>query len=64
MIGSIRSVSQILSYEVSFILIILVLIILRERYSFLDIYIIYYLVFRVCGGVLGLTLLFIFKDLI
>lgn len=35
-IGSIRSVSQILSYEVRFILIILVLIIIRERYSFLD----------------------------
>lgn len=35
-IGSIRSVSQILSYEVRFILIILILIILRERYSFVD----------------------------
>ncbi|KAL6418433.1 hypothetical protein ACFW04_012097 [Cataglyphis niger] len=55
-IGSIRSVSQILSYEVSFILIILVLIILK-------IYIICYLVFRVCSGVLGLTLL-VLVDLI
>lgn len=36
MIGSIRSVSQILSYEVRFILIIFVLIIIRERYSFVD----------------------------
>lgn len=35
-IGSIRSVSQILSYEVSLILIILILIILRESYSFVD----------------------------
>lgn len=35
-IGAMRSVSQILSYEVRFILIILVLIIIRERYSFLD----------------------------
>lgn len=35
-IGSIRSVSQILSYEVRFILIILVLIILSESYSFSD----------------------------
>lgn len=35
-IGSIRSVSQILSYEVRFILIILILIILRESYSFID----------------------------
>lgn len=43
-IGSIRSVSQILSYEVRFILIILILIILRERYSFKDfIYFQYYL---------------------
>lgn len=33
-IGSIRSVSQMLSYEVRFILIILILIILRESYSF------------------------------
>lgn len=36
MIGSIRSVSQILSYEVSFILIILVIILIRERYSIID----------------------------
>lgn len=43
-IGSIRSVSQILSYEVRFILIILILIILRERYSFLDfVYFQYYM---------------------
>lgn len=35
-IGSVRSISQILSYEVRFILIILILIILRERYSFID----------------------------
>lgn len=35
-IGSIRSVSQILSYEVRFILIILILIIMRESYSFMD----------------------------
>lgn len=35
-IGSIRSVSQILSYEVRFIFIILILIIIRESYSFLD----------------------------
>lgn len=35
-IGSIRSVSQILSYEVRFIFIIIILIILRERYSFFD----------------------------
>lgn len=35
-IGSIRSIAQILSYEVRFILIVLVLIILRERYSFFD----------------------------
>ncbi|KAL6418777.1 hypothetical protein ACFW04_011768 [Cataglyphis niger] len=52
-----RSVSQILSYEVRFILIILVLIILREK-----IYIIYYLVFRVCGEVLGLTLLVLVRN--
>ncbi|XP_072763746.1 NADH-ubiquinone oxidoreductase chain 1-like, partial [Anoplolepis gracilipes] len=37
-IGSMRSVAQILSYEVRFILIILILIIIRERYSFLDFY--------------------------
>lgn len=35
-IGSIRSVSQILSYEVRFIFIILILIIISESYSFLD----------------------------
>jgi len=35
-IGAIRSVSQILSYEVRFILIILVIILIRERYSILD----------------------------
>lgn len=41
--GSIRSISQILSYEVRFILIILILIIIRERYSFVDfIYFQYY----------------------
>lgn len=34
--GAIRSISQILSYEVSFILIILIIMILRERYSFKD----------------------------
>lgn len=43
-IGSIRSISQILSYEVRFILIILILIILRERYSFRDfVYFQYYI---------------------
>lgn len=43
-IGSIRSVSQILSYEVRFILIILILMIIRESYSFLDfIYFQYYI---------------------
>ena len=36
LMGSIRSVSQILSYEVRFILIILVLIIISESYSFID----------------------------
>ena len=36
MIGAIRVISQTLSYEVRFIIIILVLIILRESYSFLD----------------------------
>lgn len=35
-IGSIRSVSQILSYEVSFIFIIFILMIIRESYSFID----------------------------
>jgi len=33
-IGSVRVIAQTLSYEVSFIIIILILIILRERYSF------------------------------
>lgn len=36
LIGSIRVIAQILSYEVRFIIIILILIILRESYSFLD----------------------------
>nr|YP_010034087.1 NADH dehydrogenase subunit 1 [Lasius spathepus]QOW83455.1 NADH dehydrogenase subunit 1 [Lasius spathepus] len=36
MIGSMRSVSQMLSYEVSFIFIILILMIMSESYSFLD----------------------------
>lgn len=36
LIGTIRVIAQVLSYEVRFILIILVLIILRERYSFID----------------------------
>lgn len=35
-LGSIRSISQIVSYEVRFILIILIIIILRESYSFKD----------------------------
>lgn len=35
-IGSLRSVAQTLSYEVNFIIIILVLMILRERYRFID----------------------------
>lgn len=35
-IGSLRSIAQVLSYEVRFIIIILVLIILRERYSIYD----------------------------
>lgn len=35
-IGTLRVVAQTLSYEVSFIMIILVLIIMRERYSFID----------------------------
>lgn len=35
-IGTLRVVAQTLSYEVSFIIIILVLIIIRERYSFID----------------------------
>ncbi|NEV49073.1 hypothetical protein EUZ93_01080 [Wolbachia pipientis] len=38
MIGSIRLVVQRLSYEVRFIIIILSLIIIRERYSFIDFY--------------------------
>lgn len=43
-IGSIRSVSQMLSYEVRFILIILILIIMRESYSFVDfVYFQYYI---------------------
>lgn len=43
-IGSIRSVAQIVSYEVRFILIILILMILRESYSFIDfIYFQYYI---------------------
>nr|QNV11965.1 NADH dehydrogenase subunit 1 [Formica fusca] len=36
MMGSMRSVSQMLSYEVSFIFIILILMIMSESYSFLD----------------------------
>lgn len=36
LIGIVRVVAQILSYEVRFIIIILILIILRERYSFID----------------------------
>lgn len=36
LIGSVRSIAQTLSYEVSFIIIILILIILRERYSFCE----------------------------
>lgn len=36
MIGSMRSVSQILSYEVRFILIILIVILISERYSIID----------------------------
>lgn len=36
LIGSIRAIAQTLSYEVSFIMIILILIILRERYSFFE----------------------------
>lgn len=49
-IGSIRSVSQILSYEVRFIFIILILMIIRESYSFLDfinyqVYVWYLLIF-------------------
>lgn len=35
-IGAIRSVAQVLSYEVRFIIILLVQIILRERYSLID----------------------------
>lgn len=36
LIGIVRVVAQILSYEVRFIIIILILMILRERYSFMD----------------------------
>lgn len=36
MLGSLRSVAQCLSYEVSFIIIIIIFIILSERYSLLD----------------------------
>nr|YP_010034074.1 NADH dehydrogenase subunit 1 [Colobopsis nipponica]QOW83442.1 NADH dehydrogenase subunit 1 [Colobopsis nipponica] len=36
MIGAIRSISQMLSYEVSFIMIILILMIMSESYSFMD----------------------------
>lgn len=36
LIGAVRAISQILSYEVRLIIIFLVLILLRERYSFLD----------------------------
>lgn len=36
MMGTLRSVSQIISYEVSFIMIIMVLMILREGYRFYD----------------------------
>nr|QNV12033.1 NADH dehydrogenase subunit 1 [Lasius niger] len=36
MIGSMRSVSQMLSYEVSFIFIILILMVMSESYSFMD----------------------------
>lgn len=36
LIGMVRVIAQILSYEVRFVIIILVLIILRERYSFVD----------------------------
>nr|ALZ49978.1 NADH dehydrogenase subunit 1 [Camponotus atrox] len=44
MMGSIRSVSQMLSYEVSFILIILILMIMSESYSFVDfVYFQYYI---------------------
>ena len=35
-IGAVRAISQTLSYEVSLIMIFLVLMILREKYSFLD----------------------------
>lgn len=35
-IGCLRSIAQILSYEVRFIIIILILIILRESYSIID----------------------------
>lgn len=36
LIGIVRVVAQMLSYEVRFIIIILLLIILSERYSFID----------------------------
>lgn len=36
LIGTMRVIAQVLSYEVRFIIIILILIILRERYSFID----------------------------
>lgn len=36
MLGALRSVSQVLSYEVRFIFIVLIFIILRERYSLVD----------------------------
>jgi len=36
LIGAVRAISQTLSYEVRLIMIFLVLIILRERYSFID----------------------------
>nr|YP_010596859.1 NADH dehydrogenase subunit 1 [Formica candida]WAK85247.1 NADH dehydrogenase subunit 1 [Formica candida]WLN31355.1 NADH dehydrogenase subunit 1 [Formica candida] len=50
MMGSMRSVSQMLSYEVSFIFIILILMIMSESYSFLDfmnyqVYVWYLLIF-------------------
>lgn len=35
-LGAIRSIAQMLSYEVRFIIIILVQMILRERYSLID----------------------------
>ena len=36
LIGAVRAISQTLSYEVRLIMIFLVLMILRERYSFID----------------------------